>query len=696
MAAQTISLLKNVNPPTYLVNPAFDYPGIVWNGKYYFTGKNDDNIGSELWVSDGTSGGTTLLKEINPGFNDSYCKNFTVVNNMLFFTAQTNDNGFELWKTDGTEAGTVMVKDIFAGSDNGCLVIPATKDPFYVGLNNKLYFPAFDGTNSPLWVSDGSDLGTKSIKSLIMLPSIDPIYINEMISFNNNLYFTCYIDGIGSKLWKSDGTDAGTSVIDNGGVVSYPKNLTVVNGRLIFSATTNNEGNELWTTDGTNAGTKILKDIHPGIYDGFYLNALVYDKRIYVIGNQAYFAATDHLHGTELWRTDGTNVGTIMIKDVSPDMVFGFPPQCFSNIGNTLFYKYDDGVNGEELWQSDGTSNGTKLVKDIFSGSNSGLQPICTLLSHNGNIYFAGKSDNTTGVELFTSSGSASGTKLVADINLGALNSNPIGFKSFGNDLLFFATGSDGKAGLYKLTPSAPAILTASGNITGIIKCHGDKTVTLSAVAEGGTTPYAFAWSSGQTVDIISNIGAGSYSVIVTDATGSTANYSFNVTEPTLLTATSASTPSIIGQSNGTATVTPTGGTPPYSYAWTPNTLPNTANVTGLSGGTYKVVITDFNGCSNSQTIVVNEIVATNNLEAQKINIFPNPATKSFQINIPEAFGLCRVEVFDALMRSVFSEKKSKTVSVEVENWTSGVYFVRIQSLENVAASSWKTMLIER
>jgi hypothetical protein len=142
--------------------------------------------------------------------------------------------------------------------------------------------------------------------------------------------------------------------------------------------------------------------------------------------------------------------------------------------------------------------------------------------------------------------------------------------------------------------------------------------------------------------------------------------------------------------------------------------------------GTYSVTATDANGCTHTHSKYIETCIGeppvtstsgqsvsiydknpqsaraeskarnSPNLVDSEITVFPNPAANSFQINVPDALGLCRVEVFDALMRPVFSEKNSQTVSVSVENWTSGVYFIRVQSLEIEAESCWKTVLIER
>jgi ELWxxDGT repeat protein len=278
-------------------------------------------------------------------------------------------------------------------------------------------------------------------------------------------------DGLtGLELWKSDGSEAGTVLVKDINpnssygypVGSRPYELTAVGGTLFFTADDGVHGQELWKSDGTEAGTVLVKDINPDTNPfGPRPNGLA------AVGGTLFFAANDGEHGTELWKSDGTEAGTVLVKDINPNSAYGYAvgsyPHYLTDVGGTLFFAANDGTNSLELWKSDGTEAGTVLVKDINpGGGNNGSGPK-DLTAVNGTLYFSAFVPDT-GIELWKSDGTADGTVLVADINPGRAFSSPHAL-AFVNGALYFAA-NDGRNGIepWILRPDPPPGLRAAGD----------------------------------------------------------------------------------------------------------------------------------------------------------------------------------------------------------------------------------------
>lgn len=140
------------------------------------------------------------------------------------------------------------------------------------------------------------------------------------------------------------------------------------------------------------------------------------------------------------------------------------------------------------------------------------------------------------------------------------------------------------------------AVLSATPSQTNIL-CYGASTGQASVSVAGGTAPYTYAWSGGGTSSSKTNLAAGSHSVTITDSLGCTLIQNFTLTQPAAALSASSfySDVTVIGANDGTASVTPSGGTAPYTYLW--STSATTSGITGLAPGSYYVDITDANSC---------------------------------------------------------------------------------------------------
>lgn len=154
----------------------------------------------------------------------------------------------------------------------------------------------------------------------------------------------------------------------------------------------------------------------------------------------------------------------------------------------------------------------------------------------------------------------------------------------------------------------------APGNITITstnVSCNGGTNGSITANVNGGQQPYSYQWSNGSTTATINNLIAGTYSFTVTTANGCISTATTTITQPAAVLSYSSSQSNAIcfNSSTGSATVNPTGGTPPYTYVWNTQPTQTTATANGLNAGSTSVIISDNNGCSVSANFIITEPV---------------------------------------------------------------------------------------
>ena len=186
-------------------------------------------------------------------------------------------------------------------------------------------------------------------------------------------------------------------------------------------------------------------------------------------------------------------------------------------------------------------------------------------------------------------------------------------------------TASDN--GLFYLTINTDTSFTFAATIgTTNVSCFGQSDGALVANVSGGVLPFNFGWSNSlPNNDTVTGLAAGSYSLTVTDASNCTALAQATITQPAQNSVTIATTPVSCGNSNdGSATATPVGGTPPYSYAWNSNPAQTSQTAVLLPAGTYSVTVTDFKGCTAtaSKTITPSTIVQITTDNVTNVNCF--------------------------------------------------------------------------
>ncbi|HBJ83588.1 MAG TPA: hypothetical protein DDZ88_06910 [Verrucomicrobiales bacterium] len=218
-----------------------------------------------------------------------------------------------------------------------------------------------------------------------------------------------------------------------------PINLTSAGSYAVFSANTPENGQEVWRSDGTEAGTFILKDIVAGTLSSTPGNFAA-------VGPLVYFSANNLVNGSELWVTDGTGAGTRLVSDIASGSTSSSPANMTA-MGGHVFFRATNGTQGIELWKSDGTSVGTVLVKDIAVGSASSTP---SNLTGAGSTLFFTASTTTEGMELWKSDGTSAGTVLVKDIIAGSTSSFPANLTAVGSTLFFTVSTSAEGSELWK------------------------------------------------------------------------------------------------------------------------------------------------------------------------------------------------------------------------------------------------------
>jgi ELWxxDGT repeat protein len=483
-------------------------------GWVYFRGTN--GFDDALWRSNGTPEGTRRFVNIPPtGYLEV---NVAALGKKVVFTLQPDSSSEDLWVSDGTGEGTRRLTGF--ARERGSANIDDT-----LAVGGRVYFTACDGELRKVWWSDGTAGGSGMVPEPVLscdhdssrlfaagarvfllenqssdrrlwrigedgsstLLTADPLAISpaSVVSYKDQLFFVAE----GGEIWKSDGTPQGTvRAVDLSAELRIVAFLTPVGSELWFAAEKQSSEQGLWRTDGTQAGTHLVT-----LYDGF--NVLT-DPELTRIGSTTFFLAPHEDSQIQLWKTNGTPAGTVLVRDFNPEHrgIDGDPAELtafqgavyfFANIdldktrralwktdgttagtviltefvvpryasydrphfsltvlGSQLVFAADDGAHGTELWTSNGTAAGTRMLRDLLPGS-AGSGPGQFRLT-GGRLYFSA-TDGLHGFELWQTDGTAAGTRMLQDLAPEGASSHPVGLNVLGNLLVFAA--DDGIAG---------------------------------------------------------------------------------------------------------------------------------------------------------------------------------------------------------------------------------------------------------
>jgi ELWxxDGT repeat protein len=676
-----------------------------------FLTSNDQNIffdgvtqynGKEIWKSNGSGVGTTILKDIYTGYEDGIGNNLqhAFINNILYFTAGNNATGIELWKSDGTSVGTTLVKNIYPGANSSDIL-------FLTNIDDVLYFSArvdFVEDKNFLWKSDGTSAGTQLVKD-VNLRGTNLGEKNKIFKLNNLIFFIGYSSQNGWELWKTDGTNESTSLffdlnyscssnptdfvqlnpteilftansqlyksngsisgtnlvyrIPNGGIIDtydYSKFIKLDN-IILYKAFTQENNQELWKSDGTTAGTSLVKDIYPGVGVGLNEN---FGSDYAILNGVVYFTANNGTNGYELWRSDGTSLGTYMLKDLTTGSN-GSNINSFCVFNNRVFFVY----NSNQIWSTNGTESDTVL----FYSSNiiKGLTRVLNNL-----YFFANYASDYDPHSLYVTNSSLSTPQYLGTWS-GGLDSDITIRKVFNNEIYFVVQSPTG----------GKTIVKSNGTLSGTMYVKNDLSlIDIDNVVVCGNYLYFTNNPSGTIKQIWRTDGTDVGTFIIANTTTTVSQHikSLKCFQENLF--------YFKGQSSNYPTVWETNGIDSLEHNLVVNNSQQFINLYGA----YDMFPTDSklyfcanNGYSgkelyNSEAIQLLSLNEINNEEEtsdNNVKLFPNPS-HSF-VDISSKNEMESITIYGIDGKTIDSEiLNSKNFRIDLNNYSKGVYIIKM------------------
>jgi ELWxxDGT repeat protein len=292
-------------------------------------------------------------------------------------------SGPQIWTSDGTEAGTRRFEDAAISTE-------ANARNFYLFGDGWLFNSTDPAHGAELWRTDGTEGGSELVKDIVPGPagsfSSDSFEFAEM---NGSGVFWVWKENT-AELWLTDSTEAGTHrfwTLPDPDIEPYYKLIPYKN-MVIFFLENSDRDWAMWRTDGTEAGTELVK----GGFISEPADFIEFDGFLYLS-----LMTNDRVSGSELWRTDGTKAGTQIVVDLNPGPGSSAPGD-FTLYAGLLYFSAREAIFGHELYRTDGTAGGTELVADIAPGPDSSSPDEFTVSQ--GALFFSAREPNS-GKELY-------------------------------------------------------------------------------------------------------------------------------------------------------------------------------------------------------------------------------------------------------------------------------------------------------
>lgn len=405
-------------PDAALITDHSSNPGpFLRAGSLLFFTAVDDESGRELWRTDGTTAGTTLVQDIRPGTASSNPTLGAAVGSTFIFVAD-DGTGPAIWRTNGAAAGTTRLDALARGGQSAVRIVGAGSRVFVIESTGLV--------SADIWVTDGTVAGTRLTGTFPII-----MFDRTTVGANGLLFFAGTTSDVGAQLWVSDGTAVGTHVARRGAECAGSScgpaaKMVYPLGNGVLAVTES----ELWRSDGTAAGTSLLGTL-PQLGGAVMTN----DRVAYVVTAE-----------NAIWRTDGTTAGTT--KTV------------LSATGIASFRVLDDNRlvwvarRGPqmEIWVSDGTTAGTRLVGTTRAALVNGVDPIVAVSGSKVYLALADRTDFAApihGDELWLEDVQAESLAFIADVDdrlfvNGPADGTPATGTPLGSQIVFRATNLRG------------------------------------------------------------------------------------------------------------------------------------------------------------------------------------------------------------------------------------------------------------
>ena len=301
--------------------------------------------GTELWISDGTLGGTHMIADLNPGPADSHPRELTPMSGYVYFTADAPSSGSELWRTDGSSQGTTIVADVRSGPEG-------SQPRLLTVLDDTLFFAADTGMGGPELWSCSLDSPIPTPGAGIMPGPKDRTIIDMFTLWDQLFFYAASGSGAISLWWYETQAQATHCILE-------PITPCSLDSLEDMPGPGETVGVEAAFAQGRwgKAHALLVAAVHPPHCEKQHTEPVILD-------GTAYFAGHSRVFGTELWCTNGTPAATRLVADVFPGSASSSPSLLLAADGR-VFFAAEVPQSGRILCKSDGTRDGTSAVLPV-------------------------------------------------------------------------------------------------------------------------------------------------------------------------------------------------------------------------------------------------------------------------------------------------------------------------------------------